>query len=363
MKKICIVVGTRPEIIKMSSIIRVCIKQDVPYFVVHSGQHYSYELDGIFFEQLNLPKPIYNLHIKSSAPNRQGEHTGKMLIEMEDVFLKEKPDIVLVQGDTNTVLAGTLCASKLHIPVGHVEAGLRSYDQIMPEEVNRKICDHLADYLFVPTEKEREICLGEKIDSRKIFITGNTIVDAVLDNVKLSEKEKVLEKLEIETRNYFVVTTHRPENVDNKEKLTNIIKLLEKIDQKYNIPIVFLVHPRTEKMFSLYGLKIPQNIKKIDPLGFLEFIHLEKNARLILTDSGGIQEEACILKVPCVTLRENTERTETVDVGANIIAGTDTENVLRCVETMLDVKREWENPFGNGKAGETIIKYILKNRN
>ena len=359
---IAIVLGTRPEIIKMSPIIRSCQKKGVDFFVLHTGQHYSYEMDLIFFADLGLPPPDFNLDVGSKS---HAEQTGLIMTGIERILKKEKPEIVLVQGDTNTVLAGTLAASKcvregfsLPIDVGHIEAGLRSFDRSMPEEVNRIVADHLSTWLFAPTEIARGHLLVEGIPDRKISVTGNTIVDAVFENLSLSKKRSdTIGKLGLESDGYFLVTLHRQENVDNKERLKEILDCLTQIHKKTGMPMVFPVHPRTEKMIELFNLK-PEGFQLIKPLGFLEFLQLESHARLALTDSGGVQEETCILNVPCVTLRDSTERPETVDVGANIVAGVDPAAILDATDRMLAQSRSWNNPFGDGKAGDRIIEIV-----
>jgi len=356
--RIAIILGTRPEIIKMSPIIRECQKKGINFFILHTNQHYSENLDKIFFEELDLPQPKYNLKVGSGT---HAEETGKMLIGIEKVLIKEKPDIVLVEGDTNTVLAGALVAVKLHIKAGHVEAGLRSYFREMPEEINRILADHCSDFLFAPTKKAKDILLSEGIPKKKIFVTGNTIVDAVYQNLELARKKsKILDRLKLRKENYFLVTAHRQENVDKKERLKEILEGIALIYKKFNLPIIYPIHPRTQKMIKKFNLKIPQGVKLIEPIGYLDFLQLEANAKLVLTDSGGVQEESCILKVPCVTLRDNTERPETLEVGSNILAGATPKKILRCTSKMLNKKRNWKNPFGNGKAGEKIINIIQK---
>ncbi len=356
MKKIGIVLGTRPEIIKMSVIISLCHKNNLDYFVIHTGQHYSYNMDKVFFENLELPEPKYNLDVGSGT---HGGQTGKILEKIEKVLLKEKPDVILVQGDTNTVLAGGLAATKLGIKVGHVEAGLRSYDRNMPEEINRILTDHLSDYLFCPTNISKEIALKENIDKNKIFVTGNTVVDAVIRNKKLAlKKSKILSELKLEKNKYFLVTAHRQENVDVKEKLEKILQSLEKLYLKYNLPVVYPVHPRTNKRISEFKIKKPRGVKLIEPVDYLDFLKLESNAKLILTDSGGIQEESCILKIPCVTLRDNTERPETIKVKSNVLAGTNPDKIIKLVDKMINVERNWNTPFGNGQSSKKIIDII-----
>jgi UDP-N-acetylglucosamine 2-epimerase (non-hydrolysing) len=276
--------------------------------------------------------------------------------------MKEQPKVVLVQGDTNTVLAGALAASKLHIKVGHVEAGLRSYDRSMPEEINRVVADHISDYLFVPTEIARGNLQKEGISQDKILVTGNTIVDSVYQSREIAERKvDVLKDLGLRPNEYILVTAHRAENVDSQERLGEILKGLELIGRGFSMPLVFPVHPRTRKMVQEFGFEL-DGIRAIEPLGFLEFLQLEANARLALTDSGGVQEEACILGVPCVTLRDNTERPETLDVGSNVLAGADALRMVERAKQMMQQGNGWKNPFGDGKAGERILEHLRIHR-
>lgn len=351
--KLCIILGTRPEIIKMSPLMRICEQDRLDYCMIHTGQHYSYEMDRIFFDELHLPLPTHNLDVGSGS---HGHQTGKMLAGIEDILKSEKPDIVYVQGDTNTVLAGALAASKLMIKIGHVEAGLRSFDRTMPEEINRIMADHISDLLFAPTEQARELLLKEGIPAEKIFVTGNTIVDAVYENQKIAEDNHILEKLGLQKGRYLLSTAHRQENVDSEIRLKNIIGGLDAVSKETGLPVIMPIHPRTKKMIETFGITMTENIRTIDPTGFMEFLKLEANARLVLTDSGGVQEECCILGVPCVTLRENTERPETVHVGANVLAGYEAGNILACAKTMLSKKADWQNPFGDGHAGKRILE-------
>ncbi len=358
--KIAIILGTRPEIIKMSPIVRECEKQGIDYYILHTGQHYSYEMDKIFFEQLKLPQAKYNLDIGSG---NHGEQTAKMLTGIEEILMKDRPDVVFIQGDTNTVIAGALAASKLQIKIGHVEAGLRSFDRTMPEETNRIIADHTSDYLFASTETSKKYLLNEGIPKEKIFVTGNTVVDAAYQNLEISKYETdILKKLGLEEKKYIVATVHRAENVDSKERLGGILNGFSQIYKEFGLPIIFPIHPRTAKMIGEYHFKLPEGTRLIKPLGYLEFLQLENGARLILTDSGGVQEESCIFKIPCVTLRDNTERPETVDVGANSIAGSG-EKIIECAKKMMESKSEWENPYGNGNAAELTIRNTIAGQN
>ena len=357
--KIFIILGTRPEIIKISPVIRECIKKKLNFSILHTNQHYSENLDKVFFKELNLPKPKYNLNVGSGT---HAEQTAKILIGVEKILLKEKPDIVLVLGDTNTVLAGALAAAKLHIKIGHIEAGLRSYYREMPEEMNRILTDHCSDLLFAPTKKAKDILLNEGISNKNIFITGNTIIDAVFQNLKLAEKEsKILKKLNLSKKGYFLMTAHRAENVDNKDKLRGILKGAEMVSKKFSLPVIYPIHPRTRKMMKRFKFKVSDKVRLLEPLGYLDFLKLENSAKLILTDSGGIQEEACAMRVPCITLRDNTERPETIDVGSNLLSGANSLRILKCVSKMLNKGRKWKNPFGSGKTAEKIIKIIQKN--
>jgi len=354
---ILIVIGTRPEIIKMSPVIRECSHQGLDYSVVHTGQHYSYAMDKIFFQQLDLSLPEYNLDVGSGT---HGAQTAAILLGVENILLQQPPGIVLVQGDTNTVCAGALAAVKLHIPVGHIEAGLRSFDRSMPEEINRIIADHVSDQLYAPTETSRHNLLHEGIEAEKITVTGNTVVDAVQQNIGIAQhKVHPLEDLCLEPQHYFLVTAHRVENVDDPVRLTEILTGLKKISEHFELPVIFPMHPRTQKMVREFSLST-EGIRVIDPVGYLQFLLLESMAALILTDSGGVQEESCILSVPCVTLRENTERPETIDAGSNMLAGTNAEKMLAATDRMIDIPRTWSNPFGDGNAAHRIIEVCKK---
>ena len=353
--KIAVVLGTRPEIIKMAPVIRKLEQRKVDFFILHTGQHYSYNLDAVFFKQLQLPVARYNLEVGSGS---HAEQTAKILIGTEKVLLTEGPDIVLVEGDTNSVLGAALAAVKLHIRVGHVEAGLRSYDPAMPEEINRILTDHCSDLLFAPTNQARAILLGEGIHKEKTFVTGNTIVDAVYQNLAIArEKAAVLTTLGLKPRGYFLLTLHRQENVDDPARFAAILEGLSRVASEFRMPILYPIHPRARKMMAHFNLQ-PSGLRLTEPVDFFDFLQLENSARLILTDSGGIQEESCILGVPCVTLRDNTERPETLEAGANILAGAVPERILECSRIMLAKKNSWQNPFGDGRAGERIVEIV-----
>jgi len=355
--KIALVLGTRPEIIKMSPIIRVLDNREIDHFLLHTGQHYDYEMDGSFFDDLHLPRAKYNLRVGSGS---HAEQSAKIMLGVEEILSQERPDITLVQGDTNTVCSGALVAAKLGLKLGHVEAGLRSFDRRMPEEINRVVADHLSDILFTPTEVSRKNLLNEGLSDHIIFVTGNTVVDAVKENLVLSsERGNICDKLGVNEGGYFLVTLHRAENVDNRDRLATLLKALTDIRERYSVEVVFPIHPRTKKMIREFGLSLSE-LKTINPVGYLDFLQLESKARLILTDSGGVQEEACVMRTPCVTLRENTERPETVSVGANIIAGVQASSISKGVDKMMKVNRSWENPYGDGNSGRKIVDILLE---
>lgn len=351
--RVGIVLGTRPEIIKMSPVIRELERRGIDHFVLHTGQHYSYNMDGVFFEVLRLKQPKYNLGVGSGT---HGEETGKMLIGIEKVLAGERPNAVLVEGDTNTVLAGALASVKMGIKVGHVEAGLRSGDMSMPEEVNRIVADHISDYLFAPTRVSASNLIREGIAPKKVSVTGNTIVDAVQQALSLAES--LSPKAPVLAERYCLATIHRQENADNPSRLRRIVDGLSMISEEFDTEVVYPVHPRTRKRLDDFGIKLGGRIRAIDPVDYLTFLLLEKGADLILTDSGGVQEEACVLGVPCVTLRENTERPETLEVGSNVLAGTDPSRMLECARSMIGKRGGWANPYGDGRSAVRIINIL-----
>lgn len=353
--KIAIILGTRPEIIKMSPIIFQCQEKGLDHFVIHTGQHYSYMMDSIFFHELGIPRAKYKL---DPGYFSRSEQLKKMFAGIEEILLKERPDVVLVEGDTNTVLAGGLAAYRHDIKIGHVEAGLRCFDKKMIEEKNRVIVDHISDYLFAPTVTSKKNLLEEGLGDERIYVTGNTIVDAVYRYIDVAGKDRDAGGL----KEYMIATVHRKENVDDPERLRRILDGFEKVFLEFGMPVVFAIHPGTEKRIKGSGFKLPEGIKLVGSPGYLEFLRLESNARVILTDSGGVQEEASILGVPCVTLRDSTERPETVDAGANIIAGTGSEDILDAVRTSMGLSgHEWNGLYGDGNASRKIID-ILENK-
>jgi len=365
--KIVTIVGARPQFIKMAVVSRAIKnnnlnnKDNINEVRVHTGQHYDKNMSDIFFEELDIPKPDYNLNIGSSS---HGKQTGEMLIKIEEVILKEEPDYVMVYGDTNSTLAGALVASKLHIPVIHIEAGLRSFNMNMPEEQNRILTDHISTFLFCPTESAVEnlnkenIFDGKQLSRKKITVanSGDVMFDAINYYKEIAKHNKlsIFSSLDI-PKNYLLATVHRAENTDNKEKLINIFHALSKIDTT----IVLSLHPRTKKYISDYGIKISDNIKLIEPIGYLDMICLEDNAKGIITDSGGVQKEAYFLKVPCFTLRNETEWIETLNNNCNILISED--NILQLSDIVnKNYNRVYKEYFGNGYASNNIIEDLLK---
>lgn len=365
--KIATILGTRPEIIKMAPIIDEISKRDIDQIVLHTGQHYDAEMSDNFFKDLDIRTPDYNIHVGSGT---HGKQTGLMMQRIEEVLLEEKPDIVLVQGDTNAVLAGALVASKLHIPIGHVEAGLRSFDMTMPEEVNRRVADVSSLMYFVPTVESAINLLAEGVSRKNLFVTGNTVVDACFRHLELAKEkgisEQSLKKLNIdEMDNILTLTMHRAENVDVKERVVNIIDALKQLD---DMNIIFPIHPRTKNTLEKFGLFEELNnlehVHIIKPLGYLDFLYLTSVSTLILTDSGGLQEEAITLDVPALTLRYNTERPETVTAGGNILVGSDKDAILENARKILDDEefankmRNAVNPYGQGESAKLTVDAI-----
>lgn len=358
--QVTFVLGTRPEIIKLSPIIRACQDRYVPFSVIHTGQHYSDSLDSVFFDQLELPEPDYNLDVGSGS---HGQQTGEMIAGVEEIVLEDEPDVVLVQGDTNSVLAGAIATSKLDVELGHVEAGLRSFDEDMPEETNRVLTDHTADYLFAPTEQSAEYLRDEGLPEERILVTGNTVVGAVQQNKELArEKSSISADLDLTPGEFALMTAHRAENVDDQERFEDIIRGADWVASQFDLEVLYPIHPRAEAKIEEFGIDVPERIRVIEPADYLDFLMLEMNAALAITDSGGVQEETCILGTPCITVRDNTERPETVEVGANEIVGTEPPAIIEGARQMLSRSTDWENPFGDGTAGEEIVETVAKPR-
>ena len=355
--KYLIVLGIRPDIINYQPIVKELTRRKCDFVIVHTGQHYSYFFDKLFFKQLDFPKPDYNLKIGSGT---QAQQLGVLVQKFEKILLKEKPDLVFSFSDANPALSA-IVATKMGIKVAHLEAGMRSYDWRMPEEKNRRIIDSFSDYLFTPTSGTKQNLLDEGISPHKIFRVGKLIYDVINNFKNEIDENKILEKLGIEKKGFFLVTAHRPENVGLKKPLKNIMDSLKEINQKYGKEVIFPIHPRTRKSIKKFGIKISKGIRLFDPVGFLEFSKLEKNAFCCVTDSGTVQEDSCIFKVPCVTMRISTERSETVEVGSNIVAGLNKKHIVKAVDIMVNRKTNWKNPYGTRDSAKKTI-YILEKR-
>ena len=348
--KVLTVVGARPQFIKAAPVSRVLRRQHQE-FLLHTGQHYDDEMSDLFFRQLHIPAPDANLEVGSG---RHGVQTGAMLPGIESVAIEQKPDWLLVYGDTNSTLAGALVGAKLHIPVGHVEAGLRSYDRRMPEEVNRVVADHLAALLLCPT-KTAAINLAREGISEGVHVVGDVMFDAFQQNLEVARKScSIVAELGLERNGYVLLTVHRAENVDQPELLAGILRGVGDSGRR----VVFPVHPRTRAAFAATGLQPAQNVMLVHPVGYLEMLVLEENAEAIVTDSGGVQKEAYFAGRPCITLRDRTEWTETVDAGWNVIVGTDATAIARAIRDFRPqgTRREL---FGDGRAAERVVEALV----
>ncbi len=387
-RKWILVAAARPNFMKIAPLIRAVDAYNnengvnIHPFLVHTGQHYDVNMSDSFFKDLNLPEPDVHLGVGSG---NHGEQTGKVLIEFEKVLLDQKPELVIVVVDVNSTLAGSLAAVKLHIPVAHVEAGLRSFDRSMPEEINRILTDAISDYLFTPSPDGDENLLKEGIPSQKIFLVGDIMVDSLLFNLEIAKKTDILERLGLQqksstdhcqpTTDYCLLTLHRPSNVDNKESLSRILGALAKVSSR--IPILFPAHPRTRKQIEAFGFqqhfidltnnKLPianNSIYLADPFGYLDFLNLMAHAKIVLTDSGGIQEETTVLNIPCITLRDTTERPITLSEGTNVLVKDDPKRIVEEVESILaGQKREGHCPaIWDGHTAERIVKILAEPR-
>ncbi len=370
--KVVTIVGARPQFIKAAAVSRAIQdlnkrERPIQEILIHTGQHYDYLMDKVFFEELELPKADYHLGVGSGSHGRQ---TGVMLEKIEAVLQKEKPNGVVVYGDTNSTLAGALAAAKLNIPVVHVEAGLRSYVQSMPEEINRLLTDHLCTFLFCPTNQAVRNLLKEGIKggrSRIIKNVGDVMYDSILYYSKIAEKNSpILHDLGlanpqsgIRNPQYYLATLHRAENTDDPKRLKSILRALNEIGK--NITTVLPLHPRTEKMMKAYHFfREFKNIKFIEPVSYFDMLKLERNAKAILTDSGGVQKEAYWFKIPCFTLRQETEWMETVRSGWNVLTGTETRRIVKEVKSLPRRKPspKWRGIFGDGRASQRIVQAL-----
>ena len=351
--KIVTIVGARPQFIKAAPVSAALRKNNTEY-LIHTGQHYDENMSKLFFDELGIPQPDLNLGIGSGLHAQQ---TAQMLIGIENVLLEQKPDLVVVYGDTNSTLAGAIAASKLNIPIAHVEAGLRSFNKAMPEEVNRVLTDKISNYLFCPTQTAVSHLKAEGITDG-VFLTGDVMLDASLHFSKLADqKGSVVERLGLAPKEYILATCHRPQNTDDQNTLTQIIEAFTESGQQ----IVFPVHPRTKGFLNKFGLyeKIENasNLMLIEPVGYLEMIQLERDAKKILTDSGGVQKEAYFYQVPCITMRPETEWTETVNDGWNILVGADKEKILNAMSN-FNPNHEHNNHYGDGNASGKIAELL-----
>ena len=349
--KILTIIGARPQFIKAAAV-STKLRAENEEIIVHTGQHYDDNMSKVFFDELGIAMPDYNLNVGSGS---HGAMTGSMMIKIEEVMLKEKPDCVVVYGDTNSTLAGGVCASKLLIPLAHIEAGLRSFNKKMPEEQNRILTDHVSSFLFTPTETAVENLKNEGI-TNGVYNVGDVMYDASIHYLNIAKKKStIMEKLNLNKGEFILGTVHRAENTNDPSRLTNIVRALNESGAKIVLPL----HPRTKKYMNDYNLSFSDNIKLIDPIGYLDMIMLENNSCKIVTDSGGIQKEAYFMKKPCITLRDESEWVETVESGWNILAGANYEKITKAIQN-FEMNGEQVNYYGNGKASEGICNILRR---
>ncbi|MFC2947716.1 non-hydrolyzing UDP-N-acetylglucosamine 2-epimerase [Virgibacillus sediminis] len=350
--KILTIAGTRPQLVKVAAVSRE-LRKHFTEVLVNTGQHYDYNMAGVFFEELQIPKPDYDLGVGSMSHGRQ---TGNMIIKVEEVVEKEQPDAIVVYGDTNSTLAGALVASKLHIPVVHIEAGLRSANKEMPEEINRVMTDHVSEILFAPTDRAVENLKKENI-TNGVHLIGDVMYDAVLYNMRLAEESHSLSDYQLTSKSYILATIHRAENTDDRERMNAIVNAFLELDSKLFLPL----HPRTRKKLESFGLmeklKGASNVILSEPISYLEMLLMEKHAAAIVTDSGGVQKEAYFAKVPCFTLRNETEWVETVETGWNQLVNPLQDNLVERIYS-FQLKEYRENLYGDGNAGKRITLLI-----
>lgn len=365
--KICIVLSTRPEIIKLAPLIKVLQSKKKNFFLVNTNQHYINIMSKVFFDYFKIPKPKYNIKAKTKTP---GAFISKAIYEIERILLKEKPDYLIVQGDTNTSLVGCLAASIFNrkfsetikkIKIVHIEAGLRSFDEKMPEEINRRLIDQLSNILFPPTQIDVNNLKKENLFNKKIYKVGNTVSDVIKTYLPQIKKNKILKKFNLKKKKYFLVTAHRPESIDNINNLKVLLKCFEKIGKLFNTKFIFPVHPRTQKILDKINNKDLKFVEFHKPLEYLDFMKLMIDSRIIFTDAGGIQEEASIVGVPCITLRTTTERQITVLKKTNIITGYNPNKILNAAKKFYNKKFNKNNFFGNGDVSMKIYKKLLLN--
>ncbi len=351
--KIMSIFGTRPEIIRLSRIFAL-LDTNFEHVMVNTSQNYTKELNSVFFDDLNIRKPDYDLKVNTEA---YGVEVADVIVKTEKLLKKEKPDILLILGDTNSGLSA-IPAAHQGIKIAHLEAGMRSYDFRMPEEKNRVMIDHLSTVLLPYTPYSRENLIRENIHPSKIFVIGNPIIEVIEHYMPKIEKSQILQKLKLKKNDYFLVTAHRSENVDNLKSLKNIFSGLEKIHQKFGKKIIYPIHPRTSS--KMKNIEIPKGVDLIEPLGFFDFTYLEKNAYCLLTDSGTVPEETLYFKKPCVTIRETTERPEIIEAGSNILSGLMPDDILRATESITSGKPDWQwnEALGDGKTSRKVINIL-----
>jgi len=351
------VLGTRPEIIRLSRIIGK-LDRHCDHVLVHTGQNFEEKLNEVFFKDLKLREPDYHLGVRADS---FAEQIGKIIIEIEKVILKEKPERILILGDTNSGLS-SIVARRMGIPVFHMEAGNRCFDDRVPEEVNRRIIDHSSTVLLPYTHKSKENLLAEGIPGESIHVIGNPIYEVIRHYDKEIESSRILAGLNLQPQKYFLVTAHRAENVDDRNRLGNLLIALDTVNKKYALPVICSLHPRTKSKMTQFRLKVSnQDIRLLEPFGFFDFISLEKQARCVITDSGTVQEECCILRVPNITIRDVTERPETLECGSNMLTGVSPDLIIKALEVVLEKKPEWEPPaeYLANNVSSRVVKIIL----
>jgi UDP-N-acetylglucosamine 2-epimerase len=352
--KILSVVGARPNFVKMAPLARIFKKRGFEHVLVHTGQHYDYNMSSVFFADLDLPSPDRHLGVGSGTHAVQ---TGRMMAKLEEVLLEESPNLTLVVGDVNSTLAAAIASVKLGIPVAHVEAGYRSFDMRMPEEINRVLVDRISQVLFAPTENAVLNLMNEGMRRESIHFVGNIMIEALLSTMENIRKSEILEHLNIKEKQYCVATIHRPQNVEDRQNLKTILEAFSESP----LPVIFPAHPRTREAISKHSLNsvCEEQVRILKPLGYLDFIKLLSSAACVITDSGGVQEEALVLKVPCLTLRETTERVETVEAGANRLCGLDRKKIRKYLAEALEEPWQFEVPlFWDDHISERIANII-----
>lgn len=362
-KEIAMVVGARPNFIKAAPLLKKLREHDEEFesFLIHTGQHYDRKLSELFFEQLDMPKPDIFLGVGSSS---HAEQTAKIMIEIEKSFSSLKPDLIMVFGDVNSTMAAVIVAAKLRIKIAHVEAGLRSFDKSMPEEINRIVTDRLSDYLFVSEPSGMRNLQNEGVPIEKIFFAGNIMIDSLISNLERADSSGILKELSLEPKQYATITLHRPSNVDDRAVLSGLLGVIAEVGTK--MPVAFPCHPRTKSRIEEFGLSskvLNGNVRVIEPLGYLDFLKLQADSKIVLTDSGGVQEETTFMKIPCITIRDNTERPVTVEEGSNVLCGSDPNRILDVTSKILkgQMKESKIPELWDGQTSNRIVD-VLKSQ-